>query len=110
MPGEVPLEIGVTDLERWRHGADAPAILDVREPWERDICRLDGSIDIPMAEVPARVAELPADRPLVVVCHHGMRSLQVTRWLRMQGYGSACNLQGGIDAWASQIDAAMKRY
>ena len=110
MAGAVPLEIGVTDLERWRQGAEAPAILDVREPWERDICRLDGSIDIPMSDVPARVGELPADRPLVVVCHHGMRSLQVTNWLRMQGYGSACNLQGGIDAWASQIDVAMKRY
>jgi rhodanese-related sulfurtransferase len=110
MADALPLQIEVGDLERWRQGAEAPAILDVREPWELDICRLDGSIDIPMNEIPARLGELPAGRPLVVVCHHGMRSLQVTQWLRMQGYQSACNLHGGIDAWASQIDSTMKRY
>jgi rhodanese-related sulfurtransferase len=110
MAGAVPLEIGVADLAQWRQGADAPAILDVREPWELALCRIDGSIDIPMGQVPDRLAELPSDRRLVVMCHHGMRSMQVTQWLRMQGYDSACNLQGGIDAWASQIDLAMKRY
>lgn len=110
MASAVPLQIEVGDLERWRQGAEAPAILDVREPWELDICRFEGSIDIPMGELPGRLGELPADRPVVVVCHHGMRSLHATQWLRAQGYDGACNLQGGIDAWASRIDAAMKRY
>ncbi|MBI3516343.1 MAG: sulfurtransferase [Proteobacteria bacterium] len=110
MSAPLPLQIAVDDLERWRHGAHPPAILDVREPWERAICGFAGSIDIPMAELPGRQGELPADRPLVVVCHHGMRSLQVTQWLRGQGHDQACNLAGGIDAWASQIDASMKRY
>jgi rhodanese-related sulfurtransferase len=106
----VPLEIDVGELERWRRSTRPLAILDVREPWERAICAFDGSIDIPLAELPGRLGELPADRPLVVVCHHGMRSLQATRWLRAQGQASACNLQGGIDAWASQIEPGMKRY
>jgi rhodanese-related sulfurtransferase len=106
----VPLEIDVGELERWRGGARPLAILDVREPWERDICAFDGALAIPLAELPGRVGELPADRTLVVVCHHGMRSLQATKWLRAQGQAHACNLQGGIDAWASQIDTGMKRY
>jgi rhodanese-related sulfurtransferase len=110
MAEAVPLEISVGDLDRWRHDARTVAILDVREPWEREICAFAGSIDIPMAELPGRLDELPADRALVVVCHHGMRSLQAARWLRAQGRALACNLQGGIDAWAGQIDGAMKRY
>jgi rhodanese-related sulfurtransferase len=63
-----------------------------------------------MAELPARLDELPVDRAVVVVCHHGMRSLQAARWLRAHGRMLACNLQGGVDAWAGQIDSAMKRY
>jgi rhodanese-related sulfurtransferase len=110
MTDPVPLQIEVDELDRWRRGARPVAVLDVREPWERDVCALAGSIDIPMAELPDRVEELPTDRAVVVVCHHGMRSLQATRWLRTQGHGLACNLQGGIDAWASQIDGTMKRY
>jgi rhodanese-related sulfurtransferase len=106
----VPLQIEVGDLERWRQDAQTIAILDVREAWERDICAFDGSINIPLTELPERHAELPVDRPLVVVCHHGMRSLHATQWLRAQGHETACNLHGGVDAWASQIDPAMKRY
>ncbi len=110
MADPLPLQIAVDDLERWQRGTSPPAILDVREPWERDICAFAGSIDVPMAELPGRLDELPGDRVVVVICHHGMRSLQVTQWLRAQGRDRAYNLQGGIDAWASQIDASMKRY
>jgi rhodanese-related sulfurtransferase len=110
MAEAVPLEISVGELDRWLGGARPVAVLDVREPWERAICALPGSIDIPMAELPGRLAEVPTDRAVVVMCHHGMRSLQATRWLRAQGRALACNLQGGIDAWASQIDGVMKRY
>ena len=110
MAEPVPLQIEVGDLDRWKRDAHALAILDVREPWERDICGFDGSLNIPMAELPGRLGELPRDRPVVVVCHHGMRSLHATQWLRAQGHDQACNLQGGIDAWASQIDSSMKRY
>jgi len=110
MAGGVPLQVAVAELDQWRRAAKSLAILDVREPWERDICGFDGSLNIPMGELPDRIGELPRDRPVVVVCHHGMRSLQATQWLRAQGHDGACNLQGGIDAWASQIDGSMKRY
>jgi rhodanese-related sulfurtransferase len=110
MTASVPLEIGVEQLDRWRQAAAPLAILDVREPWERDICAFDGSLNIPMGELPGRAGELPDDRPVIVVCHHGMRSMHATQWLRAQGHDQACNLQGGIDAWASQIDGTMKRY
>jgi rhodanese-related sulfurtransferase len=110
MDEPVPLEIPADQLDRWRQAAEPLLILDVREPWERDICGFDGSLNIPMNDLPDRVGELPDDRPVVVVCHHGMRSLHATRWLRAQGHGRVCNLEGGIDAWASQIDGNMKRY
>jgi len=110
MTGDLPLQIEVDDLDRWKRDTKPLVILDVREPWELDICAFDGSLNIPMAALPGRLGELPDDRPVVVVCHHGMRSLHATQWLRAQGHDQACNLQGGIDAWASQIDATMKRY
>jgi rhodanese-related sulfurtransferase len=88
----------------------APALLDVREPEELAICGFDGAIHIPMGEIPARVAELPRDRMLVVVCHHGVRSRAVVDFLRRQGLDNAVNLDGGIDAWAWEIDDSMARY
>ena len=88
----------------------ALAVLDVREPWEVEICRLPDSIDIPLALLPDRLAALPRDGMLVVLCHHGMRSRQAVRWLRANGIANAINLTGGIDAWARQIDPAMRTY
>jgi rhodanese-related sulfurtransferase len=86
-------------------------ILDVREPWEFSAARVEGSVLMPMGEVAARAhQELdPAER-LVVLCHHGQRSLHVTAWLREQGFEQAQSLRGGIDAWASSIDPTVGRY
>jgi rhodanese-related sulfurtransferase len=86
------------------------AVLDVREARELAICRLDGALHIPMAEVSARAEELPRDRLLVVVCHHGARSQMVVDYLRDGGFGNAVNLDGGVDAWACDIDPSMPRY
>jgi rhodanese-related sulfurtransferase len=86
------------------------AVLDVREARELDVCRLDGAVHIPMAEVRARTEELPTDRPLVVVCHHGARSQMIVDFLRGAGFDNAVNLDGGIDAWACDIDPSMPRY
>jgi rhodanese-related sulfurtransferase len=91
--------------------ADArPVVLDVREDWEYAHAHLPGSVHIPMGQIPARFGELDATQPLVVVCHHGMRSLQVAQFLEKKGFTSVCNLTGGIDAWAEQVDPAMPRY
>ena len=107
---EVPLEIDVLDLARWRAAGEDHLVLDVREPWEVEICALPESRKLPMAQVPDRLAELPRDRVLVVLCHHGMRSRQVTGWLRAQGYDRAVNLSGGIDAWARVVDRSVPVY
>ncbi len=86
------------------------AILDVREPWEIELSAIEGSIYIPLGVLPMRVGELPKDRPLVVLCHHGFRSAQATAWLRNQGFELAVNLTGGIDAWARRVDPSLKVY
>lgn len=86
------------------------AILDVREDNELSICSIEGALHIPMAEVPDRYAELPKDTPLIVFCHHGMRSLKVVEYLKARGLENAINLTGGIHAWANEVDEGMTRY
>lgn len=101
----------VQELEqRLASGVDRPMILDVREPWECNLCRLPDSKTIPMREVPARLAELPKDAEIVVMCHHGVRSQRVAEFLLGQGFENLTNLVGGIDAWAKEIDPAMAKY
>jgi rhodanese-related sulfurtransferase len=102
--------ISVRDLADMRSAGNEHAVLDVREARELDVCRLDGALHIPMAEVRARIEELPTDRPLVVVCHHGARSQMVVDFLREAGFDNAVNLDGGVDAWACDIDPSMPRY
>ena len=86
-------------------------LIDVREPWEFATARIDGSVPMPMGEVPARAhQELDPDERLIVVCHHGMRSMNVAVWLRNQGYEQAQSLRGGIDAWSTEVDPAVARY
>lgn len=85
-------------------------LLDVREPWERNICELPGAKTIPMREVPARAEELAQDTEIVVVCHHGVRSQQVASYLERLGFTKLNNLVGGINAWAREIDPKMPTY
>ncbi len=85
--------------------------IDVREPWEFETARLPGSVLMPMGDVPARAhQELDPDERLVILCHHGMRSLNVAVWLRNQGFEQAQSLAGGIDAWSAEVDPAIARY
>ena len=84
--------------------------LDVRGAGELYICQLEGALHIPMAEIPARVNDLPTNQPLVVICHHGARSQMVVDFLRDAGFRNAVNLDGGIEAWAREIDRSMRRY
>lgn len=95
--------------ERLR-GDDPPLLVDVREDWERDLASLPGAVHLPMGELPARLGELPRDREIVLLCHHGARSLQVAQWLSWQGYDRLANLDGGIDEWSRQVDPETPRY
>ena len=85
--------------------------IDVREPWEFATAWIAGSLLMPMGDVPSRAhQELDPDQRLVVLCHHGQRSLNVAFWLRNQGFEQAQSLRGGIDAWAAEVDPAVRRY
>jgi rhodanese-related sulfurtransferase len=86
-------------------------LIDVREPWEFATARIEGSVLIPMGEVPARAhQELDPEERLLVVCHHGIRSMNVAVWLRNQGFEQAQSLRGGIDAWSCEVDPTVGRY
>ena len=100
----------MTDLRDALARQDSPVVLDVREPWELEICALPGSLNIPKGAVPGRLSEIPRGTAIAVLCHHGMRSWQVTEWLHRQGYDQAVNIEGGIDAWATDVDTSMARY
>lgn len=105
---EAPLEIDVTAAAvQLQAGA---VLLDVREPDEYAHCHVTGSRHIPMRQIPESIGDLPRDQPLLVLCHHGGRSLRVTQFLRANGFTNATNVAGGIDAWALHLDPAIPRY
>jgi len=91
-----------------------PVLLDVREAWERQTARLDlpgtRALHMPMHTLPARLHELDRTQPILVLCHHGARSLQCVAFLQAQGYSAAVNIAGGIDAWSREVDASVPRY
>jgi rhodanese-related sulfurtransferase len=87
-----------------------PCLLDVREPWEIQLVALPGSLCIPMGEIPSRLSEIPASQPVICVCHHGVRSMQVAFFLEQRGIETVYNLQGGIDAWAREVDPSCATY
>ena len=91
--------------------SNPPVLLDVREPWEFQTASIPNSLLMPMGEVTSRAHnELDPDAPIVVMCHHGARSLNVAMWLRDQGFTHAQSLAGGIDAWSRSIDPEIPRY
>jgi len=107
--------IEVTELSAWCRDADpAPVLLDVREPWELAIAAIrpprGEAVSIPMMQIPLRLAEVDRARPVVCICHHGVRSAQVVAFLVQQGYSPVYNLAGGIDAWSLQVDPGVPRY
>ncbi|BDI05225.1 rhodanese-like domain-containing protein [Sphaerotilus microaerophilus] len=102
------------ELARLATTGPAPLLLDVREPWETALARLElphaALKCLPMREIPSRLAELDPQRPILCLCHHGMRSLQVAMFLESHGYPHAYNIEGGIDAWSRDVDPAVPRY
>ncbi|MDQ8184438.1 molybdopterin-synthase adenylyltransferase MoeB [Pelagicoccus sp. SDUM812002] len=106
---ESPIEIDVIETKERLAGGES-ILVDVREKFERDICTIDGSVHIPMGEVPERMNELPNDKEILVHCHHGGRSLRVVEFLRQNGFQRVINVGGGIDSWSTQIDNSLQRY
>ncbi len=107
---EAGLEVDVGALDRARRAGERLALVDVREPLEWEICRIPGSVLIPLRELPARVGEIDRTARVVTVCHTGRRSLDAARLLRAAGIASAVSLRGGVDEWARVVDPAMARY
>jgi rhodanese-related sulfurtransferase len=99
-------------LQQWLAdtGRKPPVLLDVREPWEYQTCRIAGSTPVPMNTIASRVHELDPETETVVICHHGARSFQVALFLERNGFSNLYNLQGGINAWADQVEPTMPRY
>jgi len=85
-------------------------LVDVREPWEHELCHIDGAKLIPMGSIPQNLQALDVDEDVVCYCHHGMRSMDVAVWLRGQGVQRAKSLAGGIERWSLEIDPRVPRY
>lgn len=105
-----PIELSVQEFAALRAAGAPVAVLDVREPWEVALVSIADAIHIPLGQVPGHFEGLPADRPVVVYCHHGMRSRQATEFLRSRGLEQAVNLAGGIDAYAREVDPSLAVY
>ena len=87
-----------------------PLILDVREPWEYAVCHIDGSELVPMRRIPTALEQLDPEQETIVVCHHGIRSFSVCRYLEQIGFAKLINLEGGVAAWARDVDPKMATY
>lgn len=105
-------QIGPAELKAWLDdpGRERPCLLDVREAWEVERCRIAGAEWAPLQTLPARLAELNPTRETVVICHHGVRSYHAARFLEHNGFSNVVNLSGGVDAWAKLVDPDMPTY
>jgi len=105
-------QITPAQLAAWMADASRPrpVLLDVREAWEHERARIEGSQLVPMGQIPARFAELDPRREIVAICHHGARSMQVAMFLEKNGFANVHNLSGGMDAWSISVDPSVPRY
>ena len=103
-------EINAVDAAKLKEQDPEVCFLDVREDMELEICRIDGALHIPMGTIPETFEQLPRSATIVVLCHHGMRSMQVAQFLQAQGFTDLKNLAGGIHAWAHSVDPNMAQY
>lgn len=87
-----------------------PLLLDVRQPWEYQLCHLGDAVLVPLHTLPDAAGQLDTQRPIVCICHHGVRSRQAAAFLEQQGFTDVTNLSGGIDAWSDQVDPAVPKY
>ena len=105
-------EISAPELAAWLADAsrEKPQLVDVREAWEFERARIEGAQLVPMREVPGRIGEIEQGKPVVAICHHGGRSMQVALFLEKAGYNNVHNLVGGVDAWSRTVDPAVPLY
>lgn len=105
-------QLTAVQLKEWLDdpSREKPVLIDVREPWEFDVCRINGARPMPMRSVPARFPELKRDAETVVICHHGARSYQVCLFLEHQGFSRLYNLYGGMAAWSRDADPSTPTY
>jgi len=89
---------------------EQPLLLDVRQPWEVEVCKIENSVLIPMSTIPGKVESLDLNRETVVICHHGIRSRSVGRYLEQAGFNNIINLSGGMAQWAKMVDTQMATY
>ncbi|MGH9686798.1 MAG: rhodanese-like domain-containing protein [Candidatus Acidiferrales bacterium] len=104
------IEIGPREVQRMLSSGDEILLVDVREPWEHETARIEGSVLIPLREIPGNVSRLAGPTPLVLYCHHGIRSLDAAAWLRSQGNNAARSMNGGIERWSREVDPKVPRY
>jgi len=104
------LELTPVELKQRLDRGEKVLLVDVREPWEFDMCRIEGAKLIPMGQIPANLQSLDVDDDVICYCHHGIRSLDVAVWLRNQGVATARSLAGGIERWSQEIDPQVPRY
>ena len=108
---QMDYEITPEQFKKLRDAKSGYTLLDVREPWEFQTAKIDGATLMPVGDVPSRAhQELDPDEHIVVYCHHGVRSMNVTSWLRQQGFEKAQSLAGGIDRWSCEIDSSIPKY
>jgi sulfur-carrier protein adenylyltransferase/sulfurtransferase len=107
---ESPLEISVTEAHQQLSSAQPPLLIDVREPDEHAHCCVAQARLIPLADIPNQLASIPTDCPVLIMCHHGGRSMRATQFLRSKGYPLVSNIKGGIDQWSVKVDAQIPRY
>jgi rhodanese-related sulfurtransferase len=104
------LEITPAELKARLNSGEKLVLVDVREPWEQEICRIEGARLVPLGALAASVNTLPDVDELICYCHHGMRSLDAAAWLRFQGFEKAKSLAGGIERWSVEVDPNVPRY
>ena len=104
-------ELNAEELKNYLDSCDEqPLLLDVRQPWEFEVCKIDNSVLIPMSTIPSKIESLDMDRETVVICHHGIRSRSVGRFLEQSGFNNVINLSGGVAQWAQMVDTEMATY
>jgi rhodanese-related sulfurtransferase len=108
---ELALEISPSEVKTRLDNSEHIRLIDVREPEEHAICHIEGAELMPMNTIPQNLQQLDSgDAPLIVFCHHGVRSLTVVDWLRRQGVENCQSMRGGVDQWSREIDPTVPRY